>query len=268
MWRDAVIAIGWKFLRNIFNDGSTLEDCDVEGFDEDNKEEDSPWDLQSGHGTHVAGNIYAQLVTEGKFETMSKREQFWTITLLGPDKEFCRKQEVAVKAIMSRQSPVVAIMGTGCGKSVLFMLPAIVAPSGVTIVVTLLVLLQGNMQERCEKAQISSVMWKSQNLHETASIVFVTPELAMTKGFADFITWKQEMHQLDRIVFDECHTILDGMPQFWPKLRQLGELTLQGTQVVYLTATLPLWDKDEFYQLMHILQEHKLICDQTTQLNV
>ena len=40
---------------------------------------------------------------------------------------------------MGGQSPVVAIMGTGCGKSVLFMLPAIVAPSGVTVVVTPLV---------------------------------------------------------------------------------------------------------------------------------
>lgn len=29
-------------------------------------------------------------------------------------------------------------------------------------------------------------------------MVFVTPESAMTKGFADFITRKQEMHQLDR----------------------------------------------------------------------
>lgn len=38
------------------------------------------------------------------------------------------------------------------------MLPAIVAPSGVTIVVTPLVSLQGNMQERCENARISSVM--------------------------------------------------------------------------------------------------------------
>lgn len=150
----------------------------------------------------------------------------------------------------------------------MFMLPAIVAPGGVTIVVTPLVSLQGNMQERCEKARISSVMWKSRNPHETASIVFVTPESAMAKGFADFITRKQEMHQLDRIVFDECHTILDGTPQFRHKLRQLGELTLRGTQVVYLTATLPPRDEDEFYQLTHIPREHKPIRGQTTRPNV
>lgn len=59
--------------------------------------------------------------------------------LLGPDREFRGKQEVAVKAIMSGQSPIVAIMGTGVGKSVLFILPAIIAPSRVTIVVMPLV---------------------------------------------------------------------------------------------------------------------------------
>lgn len=75
-----MIAISWKFLRDIFNDGSTLEDCDVEGFDEDNEEEDSLWDLQSRHSTYVVGNIYARLVTEGKFKTISKREQFRTIS--------------------------------------------------------------------------------------------------------------------------------------------------------------------------------------------
>jgi superfamily II DNA helicase RecQ len=61
--------------------------------------------------------------------------------LLGPNKQFWGKQEAAIKAIISRQSPVIAIIGTGCRKSVLFMLLAILAPSRVTIVVTLLVLL-------------------------------------------------------------------------------------------------------------------------------
>ena len=322
-WRDAVIAIGRKFLRDIFHDEGKLEDCDIEDFDEDNEEGDSPWDLQSGHGTRIAGNIYARLVSEGKFETMSKREQFRAISeewhrflgfqekrdalvkrvgkkrkrsawekadrefqldrwkqlrtaniyrglaaLLGPDKPFRGKQEAAIKAIMSGQSPVVAIMGTGCGKSVLFMLPAMMAPGGTTIVVTPLVSLQGNMQERCDTARISSVKWTSRNPHETASIVFVTPESAMTKGFADFITRKQEMHQLDRIVFDECNTISDGTPQFRPKLRQLGELTLRGAQVVYLTATLPPRDEEEFYQLTHIPRDHKPIRDRTTRPNI
>jgi hypothetical protein len=95
-----VIAIGRKFLRDIFNDEGKSEDCDINGFKEDNKEGDSPWDLQSGHGTHIAGNIYARLVTEGKFETISKREQFRVISqewhrFLG----FQEKQDILVSRV-------------------------------------------------------------------------------------------------------------------------------------------------------------------------
>ena len=323
-WRQVTIAIARKYLQDKFGEEQGSEEYDDDDFDEDNVEGDSPLDLQAGHGTHVAGMIYARLISEGKFETMSQREQFRQVSqewhrflgfqdkqdtlmvrigkkrkrsrwekahremqldrwkqlravniyqgleaLLGPGGQFRGKQEPAINAIMMGESPVVAIMGTGCGKSMLFMLPASIAPGGTTIVVTPLVSLQGNMQERCEKARISSVQWKSQRPHDSASIVFVTPESAMTKGFAEFIIRLQEMHQLDRIVIDECHTILDGTPKFRPKLRQLGELGLKGVQMVYLTATLPPRDEDEFYQLTHISRERvRQVRGRTTRPNV
>jgi superfamily II DNA helicase RecQ len=50
---------------------------------------------------------------------------------------------------MQHKSPVVAIIGIGVGKSVLFMLLALVS-SGVTIVVVPLVALRFNIKERCE----------------------------------------------------------------------------------------------------------------------
>ena len=56
---------------------------------------------------------------------------------------------------MQYKSLVVAIIGTGAGKSVLFMLPALVL-SGVTIVVVPLVAWQFNMQEWCKQLGIVS----------------------------------------------------------------------------------------------------------------
>jgi superfamily II DNA helicase RecQ len=50
---------------------------------------------------------------------------------------------------MQYKSLVVAIIGTGAGKSVLFMLLALVL-SGVTIVVVLLVALWFDIREQCE----------------------------------------------------------------------------------------------------------------------
>ena len=77
MWRQVAIAIARKYLRDQF--GFESQEDNIEGcedFDEDNDEGDSPWDLQSGHGTRVAGMIYARLLSEGKFETKSQKERF------------------------------------------------------------------------------------------------------------------------------------------------------------------------------------------------
>lgn len=55
------------------------------------------------------------------------------------------------------------------------------------------------------------------------------------------------MAKLDRVIVDECHTILESTPSFRPKLRALGTLALVGVQMVYLTATLPKTDEDAFF---------------------
>jgi superfamily II DNA helicase RecQ len=172
--------------------------------------------------------------------------------MLGKDARFRGLQRPAIEAIIQGHSPVVVIMGTGGGKSMLFMLPASCTSGGSTVVIVPLVALQGDLQERCSKARISSVVWNSQRPYDTASIILVTPESAMSKTFSGFINRLQEMHQLDRIVIDEWHTMLDSSPSFRPKLRTLGELALLGVQMVYLTATLPPRDEGEIFRLMHI----------------
>jgi superfamily II DNA helicase RecQ len=91
-------------------------------------------------------------------------------------------------------SPVVMIAGTGTGKTIAIILPASSISGGTTIVIVLLYTLQGNLQKRCKKAQISSVIWNSQRPYNSISIVFVTPESAVTKTFARFMNWLQEIY--------------------------------------------------------------------------
>jgi hypothetical protein len=57
-WRHIVIGISHRYLSEKFMVDKDKE-VDWEMFDEDNLEGDSPWDLQAGHGTHVARMIYA-----------------------------------------------------------------------------------------------------------------------------------------------------------------------------------------------------------------
>ena len=175
--------------------------------------------------------------------------------MLGSEARFRGLQEPVLEAIMKHQSPIVAVMGTGVGKTLLFQLPAKSMNSGTTIVISPLVSLQEHMVERCQQAGISCVKWDPRHCHSPSQIVIVTPESAVSKTFGTFLDRLQGLHQLDRFVFDECHTVLDSTAEFRPKMRQLGELVERGVQMIYLTATLPPHAEPEFMNIMKIRAE-------------
>ncbi|GKU10137.1 unnamed protein product, partial [Fusarium langsethiae] len=189
--------------------------------------------------------------------------------LYGDHVRFRGKQREAVDAIMMNKSPVVVIMGTGSGKSLCFMLPAASCPGGLTVVIVPLVSLQGDLMDRCQKLKISCAEWRSDRVPGDVSIVFVTPESAMTKRFLDFLESRRVMAKVDRIVVDECHTIMEGSLTFRPRLRELGTLALVGLQMVYLTATLPPADEAAFFSMVNARPEDVvMIRAKTTRRNV
>jgi superfamily II DNA helicase RecQ len=55
-------------------------------------------------------------------------------------------QKEAINAIIAGESPVVAVMPTGEGKSLLFMLLAFAEQGGTTVVVVLLIALRGDIK--------------------------------------------------------------------------------------------------------------------------
>jgi hypothetical protein len=79
-WRLIAIAISRRFCReDRFDDDQDKLDAE-EGWDEDNTAGDGPWDLQAGHGTHVAGMIYARELMEGNNTIIGRREKFRRIS--------------------------------------------------------------------------------------------------------------------------------------------------------------------------------------------
>lgn len=169
--------------------------------------------------------------------------------VVGPKATFRGVQKPALQAIMRHESPVVAIMGTGGGKSVLFMLPALVS-TGVTVVVVPLISLREDMKARCEQLGISCVAWSSQRPSEWAQVVLVTPESAVGVTFGQFMNRQRAMGRLDRIVVDECHVVLDSLGGWRSRMLRLRELVKVGTQLVYLTATMRPSEERQFLQLM------------------
>jgi superfamily II DNA helicase RecQ len=282
-YREVAIGISRKFMR-----GTTSFQED-EGED---KEEDDIADEQAGHGSHVAGMVYARGVMEMAGVVMSKRRQFRTSStdwhrflgfasateemkqdggkrkcpfeldadegrfqrwkrlrsmdavqefkkMVKKDVGFRGNQEQAMEAIKAGVSPIVCVMPTGAGKSVLFMLPAWAEPGGTTIVVVPLIALRKDMMRRCEELGISCASWESRKPPDGESIVMVTPESAVSADFKTFINRLKATRQLDRVVIDECHVILNEQRDFRVDLQRLGQLVMAEAQMVLLTATLP-----------------------------
>jgi len=173
--------------------------------------------------------------------------------MLGEEAEFRGLQKPALEAIMRNESPILVIMGTGAGKSLLFQLPAHSQKSGTTVVIVPLKSLEKSLHERCQKAGISCIRWDSQQSSRMAQIVLVQPESAVGTKFAQYLNRLEGLGQLDRIVIDECHTILDSRPDFRPKMKEAGGvLVKRGVQMVYLTATLCPGEEQEFMQIMKV----------------
>ena len=173
--------------------------------------------------------------------------------MLGEQAKFRGLQEPALEAIMRNESPILVVMGTGAGKSLLFQLPAHSQKSGTTVVIVPLKSLEKSLHERCQKAGISCIQWDAQKSDRMAQIVLVQPESAVGTRFAQYLNRLEGLGQLVRIVFDETHTVLDSRPDFRPKMREAGAVIVKrGVQMVYLTATLCPNEEEEFKQIMKV----------------
>lgn len=170
--------------------------------------------------------------------------------VMGVDSRFRGVQKPAIEAIMAGKSPVVVVMATGGGKSLLFMLPAWCSQGGTSIVVVPLIALRQDMKQRCEGMGITCAEWNSRRPPDAVNVVLVTPESAVSDGFRTFINRLRATQVLDRIVIDECHVVLNEQHNFRQQMQQLGDLMDVEAQMILLTATLPPSKEKELWRRM------------------
>jgi superfamily II DNA helicase RecQ len=187
--------------------------------------------------------------------------------LMGRDTEFRGKQQAALRAIMDGKSPIILVMPTGGGKSLMFMLPASVKDAGTTVVVTPLIALKQDMQKRCRELGLECIVWGSGRRMHDSCIVLVTPESAVSQGFMNYMRKLQSMDRLDRIVIDECHILLNTRLDFRRKLQKLRKVVEFAVQLVLLTATLPPSKKSELLSMISI-EAPIMFRDKTTRHNI
>lgn len=147
------------------------------------------------------------------------------------------EQEQTLVTIMLWVDQVVAILPTGAGKSLCFMLPCTLPGAGVTVLIVPLVALRSNMLQRLDQLRIEYLEWSPGERTE-AALVVVSAEAACIPDFQKYAKGLQAQQKLDRIVVDECHLTV-AAASYRPSLVDVTALRGLRTQFVYLTATLP-----------------------------
>ncbi|KAI7148150.1 hypothetical protein KC316_g15819, partial [Hortaea werneckii] len=159
-------------------------------------------------------------------------------------------QAEAMQAVQQGESPVVVVLPTASGKSMLFMLPAFEQSGGVTIVVVPLKSLRADMMERCRALNIDCAVWSVGHAVDGASIVLVTPEKALSPEFGSF-----------------CWTTPTDATL--GSLQQLGLLAYAETQMLLLTATLPPNEEQKLFERMYWRRDEvRLIRASTVRPNI
>ena len=166
--------------------------------------------------------------------------------LLGDDRAVWKsaEQHQALIAIMSWKEQVVAVLPTGAGKSLLFMLPCTLPEAGITVLVVPLISLRLDLIRRLDALGINYLVWQPGERRE-AALILVTVEAASR---ADFLTFAQSLvaqQKLDRIVLDECHLTLTAA-RYRESMVDVGMIRSLRTQFVHTTATSPLSIQADF----------------------
>ncbi|KAG6090771.1 hypothetical protein E4U30_007991, partial [Claviceps sp. LM220 group G6] len=161
---------------------------------------------------------------------------------------------------------VVAVLATGSGKTLLYMVGAKLAGAGITIVVVPTVALRENLLFRLSETDIIAMVWK-RNAQTEAPVVLVSAEEACSNAFLEYAHKLTISQKLDRIVVDECHLTITAN-SFRRCMSELGNFVRQvQTQTVWLTATLPP-DLEADFIKRNVLHKPHIVRESTNRKNI
>ena len=116
------------------------------------------------------------------------------------------QQQEALMSIVNTngRTPLVVVLPTGGGKSLLFMVPASLEDAGITVVVVPFRALLDNLLQKAQAAGIDSVEWKSGSTPR-AALVLVSADNVSGTGFVGHVQQWQQNGLLCRVFVDEAH---------------------------------------------------------------
>jgi superfamily II DNA helicase RecQ len=150
------------------------------------------------------------------------------------------EQEQALYAVLDNQTPLVVVLPTGGGKSLLFTLPACIEEGVTVVVVPYRALIEDLVKRICDYG-VDCIEWKHSDSNP-ASVVVVSADIAgditSNGNFLGYARLLKNKGLLRRVVIDECHLLFTS--RHWRgNLLKVKNLRLLGCPLVLLTATLP-----------------------------
>jgi superfamily II DNA helicase RecQ len=155
-------------------------------------------------------------------------------------------QEQAVRTMIAGVSPVLAVLGTGEGKSLLYMLLSRLPGVGTTVLLVPLVALRQDTVRRCRLLGVAYYEWRQGGGGDLlpspgTSLVIASLDQAVGAGSTRLQSYLRGLDaggELAAVVLDECHLVLTAAA-YREKMRRVYELRGLGCQLIYLTGTLP-----------------------------
>ena len=149
------------------------------------------------------------------------------------------EQREALRVIVSgeQRTPLVVVLPTGGGKSLLFMAPACLDDPGVTIVVVPYRALVNNLVTTAKKARVDCIEYRPGE-QNPAALVFVSADFVAEGQFLSYAQLLSAKGILRRVFVDESHLTFTAS-DWRPKLAQVRAVRGLKVPTIMLTATLP-----------------------------
>lgn len=181
--------------------------------------------------------------------------------IMGPDAVFKSiHQACAVELSARREKDLLVILGTGGGKSLIFMLCAARAEEVdlTTIVIVPLIALLKDLVSRLRKSKIRVIEWSRTTTIYGGQVTILSTEAAASQDFLAYFLKGCQLKKIGRVVLDEIHTLLTDK-HYRPLLKCINQLRQGEVQFIGTSATIPESAVAKIMDMMHFIPGNTLI---------
>ncbi|KAI6140236.1 hypothetical protein BKA82DRAFT_4363753 [Pisolithus tinctorius] len=202
--------------------------------------------------------------TSGQSATLDQALQKMQGLLKNPSASWkSEEQHVCMATVLKGETDLVAVLGTGAGKSMLAIIPSMVQPKEATVLVLPLNSLMLDYQRRLEEFRVPyQVYGADKPLSSSTNLILVTADRALTPQWRSALAMLNQSKKVARLIFDEAHIPLMSK-DYRMAFQSIHQLRSIPMQLVLLSATLPSWSMEEVKTTFQLVQQTEVIRQST-----